>query len=309
MNKVCTISTIKAPSRETIMFVNYHLNIGIDQVIIFFDDPHDPAVDHLKNYDRVTCMRCDDSYWKQNGGSRPLAIEDRQVINNNYGLEMVRRKGFQWAIFIDHDELVYSDKNLKSVLSRTNADVIRFKIYEAVSEKEHYDNIYNTALFKTSARSFQIRAAMLLGCKRAFFEDKYFRGHMDSKVAVRLSADIKKMCIHGPSLSENLFFEKKTRKIILLHFDCVGIDAWKAKRLGRLDKLSIKGLRGHIKRQQEIFAKALNDGEELRRLYRENYIIPKYEQMILRMLNMLASVQIDKKLFAPPKWADGMHHH
>lgn len=302
MNKVSTISTIKAPTPEIIMFVNYHLNIGIDRVIIFFDDPQDPAIDSLKDYDRVTCVRCDDSYWEQNGGSRPLPIEDRQVINNNNGLQMVRRESFQWAIFIDHDELVYSDSNLKCLLSRADADVIRFKIYEAVSEKEDYVNIYDTALFKVSARSFQIWAAMLLGCKRAFFEGKYFRGHMDSKVAIRLSADIKRMGIHGPQLHGNRILEKTVSDIMLLHFDCVGMDAWRKKRLGRLEISSIKGLRGHHKKQQEIFAQALQiGGEELSRLYRENYIVPKYEQIVLRMLNMLATVHINKKLFESPQ--------
>lgn len=305
MSKICTISTIKASLRETLMFVYYHLNVGVDQIIIFFDDPNDKAADYLQDFERVTCVRCDDFYWKQNGGTKSPAIEDRQVINNNNGLVMARDRGFQWAIFIDNDELVYTDSSLKDILSRINGDVIRFKIYEAVSEKEHYDSLFDTALFKTSARSIQIKAAMLLGCKRAFFEGRYFRGHMDSKVAVRVNADIIKMYIHGPQLSEKGIVERKTNKIKLLHYDCVGIDAWKSKRLGRLEKSSVKGLRGHIKKQQELFASALSrDGAALHHLYRENYIIPKFEQKILRLLNMLAYVHIDKKLFERPKEAD-----
>jgi len=299
MNKVCTVSTIKAPVSETLMFVNYHLNIGIDQVIIFFDDPNDASAGYLKDYRRVTCVMCDDSYWQKNGGSRPLAIEDRQVINNNNGLEMARERSFQWAIFIDNDELVYPAGDLKLLLSGIKADVVRFTIYEAISEEEYYDNIFVPALFKRPARSLQIRAAMLLGCKRAFFEGKYFRGHIASKVAVRVNTEIKKVGIHGPASSGVV--EELTRQIMLLHYDCVGIDSWKTKWLGRMNVSAVKGLGSNRKRQLELFAKALHqDNTELRGLYRQVYLIPKYEQMILGMLNMLASVQLDKKLFEPP---------
>lgn len=310
MNKVCTISTIKAPLSETLMFVNYHLNIGIDQIIIFFDDPNDAAADYLKDYRGVTCVRCDDSYWEQYGGLRPLAIEDRQVVNNNNGLEMAKSRGFQWAIFIDNDELVYPVGDLKTILSDSRADVIRFTIHEAISEEEYYDNIYVPALFKKPARSLQIRAAMLLGCKRAFFEGGYFRGHLDSKVAVRVNADIKIMGIHGPSSTGEGVIKKITPQVKLLHYDWVGIDSWKTKWLGRMNVSAVKGLRGIRKSQLELFAKALHkDGEELRRLYRQVYLIPKYEQVILRWLNMLTMIQLDRKLFEPPKNVDGFPRH
>lgn len=301
MNKVCTISTIKAPLSETLMFVNYHLNIGVDEVFIFFDDPNDAAADYLKDYRGVTCVRCDDIYWEQYGGIRPLAIEERQIANNNNGLEMARKRDYQWAIFIDNDELVYPDGDLKAILSGFRVDVIRFTIYEAISEEEYYENIFVPALFKKPAGSLQMRVAMLLGCKQAFFEGKYFRGHLDSKVAIRVNADIRQMGIHGPASSGESVVEKTTCQVKLLHYDCIGIDSWKTKWLGRMSVSAVKGLGENRKRQLELFAKALHkDGEELRRLYKEVYLIPKYEQMILRMLNMFASVKIDKKLFSPP---------
>ena len=301
MNTICTISTIKAPLGETLMFVNYHLNIGIDQIIVFFDDPDDVAADCLKDYPAVTCVRCDDSYWKQYGGLRPAAIEDRQVVNNNNGLEMARSRGIQWAIFIDHDELVYPVGDLKNILSALRTDVIRFTIHEAISEEEHYDNIYVPTLFKKPAGPLQIRAAMLLGCRRAFFEGGYFRAHLDSKVAVRVNAEVRMMGIHGPSSAGDSVVEKTTTQVKLLHYDCVGIDSWKSKWLGRMNVSAVKGLRGRRKTQLDLFASAIrNDGEDLRRLYRQVYLIPKYEQAILRGLNMLTVVQIDGKYFEPP---------
>ena len=41
------------------MFVNYHLNIGVDHIYLFFDDPTDAAADALARRARVTAVRCD----------------------------------------------------------------------------------------------------------------------------------------------------------------------------------------------------------------------------------------------------------
>jgi len=39
MTKVALISTVKGPTNEILMFVHYHLNSGLDEIILFFDDP------------------------------------------------------------------------------------------------------------------------------------------------------------------------------------------------------------------------------------------------------------------------------
>lgn len=59
-NKMCTVTTLMAPLNQTLSFVNYHLNIGIDHMFLFFDNPDDEAIDALKDYKRVTCFGCDD---------------------------------------------------------------------------------------------------------------------------------------------------------------------------------------------------------------------------------------------------------
>lgn len=298
MAKLCIVSTIKASPKETSMFVNYHLNIGINHIFIFFDDPNDSAIPALKNNKAVTCISCNESYWNENAGERPHPIEERQIFNNNFGMSIARNKEFDWAIFIDHDELLYPRNNLERSLENSGADVVRFQIYEAASDHMHYDNLYDTSLFKTSARSFQIWLGALLGCKHAFFEKRYFRGHQDSKVAIHLCARIKKMGIHEPIGTGNHYEEKKTKEIILLHFDCVGFDAWKTKSLGRIAINSANGLRGNRLRQQELFTKTLTeDNEKLESLYKEIFVIPKHEQRILKLLGMMTDIKLDKTLF------------
>ena len=53
-NKICTVTTGKVSLRNTLDFVNYHLNIGIDHMYMFFDDPKDVAINILSKYEDVT---------------------------------------------------------------------------------------------------------------------------------------------------------------------------------------------------------------------------------------------------------------
>ena len=202
-DKVCLVSTIRSTVTETIYFVNYHLNIGIDEIILFFDNPDDEAFVHLKDYTRVRLTRCDSDYWRTKGVSRPATIEDRQECNANVGLRVAAEAGFQWIIHIDSDELIVPKDDLKMILSMYSADVLRFAIKEAVSERDHYDNIFQATLFKERARGekrFRSRLAMLFGCSGAFFEGEYFRAHAASKAAIRVSPKITHLNLHGPKL-------------------------------------------------------------------------------------------------------------
>src|SRR5579863_8930815 len=146
--KVCIISTIRAPLRETMYFVNYHLNLGIDQIILFFDDPKDPAAEALSNYVRVRTIRCDSAYWAALRLEAPALVGQRQVMNVNYGMKLAGQIGFDWAIHIDGDELLMADGEIGNILAQQSVDVVRFAMKEAVSEKDRYDNVFEATLFK-----------------------------------------------------------------------------------------------------------------------------------------------------------------
>ena len=52
--KICTSTTLKTSLKSTLDFVNYHMNIGIDHMFLFFDDPKDEAIKILLDYPSVT---------------------------------------------------------------------------------------------------------------------------------------------------------------------------------------------------------------------------------------------------------------
>ena len=45
MTRIAIVSMVKAPLHELRLFVHYHLNIRIDEIILYFDDPQDPGLD------------------------------------------------------------------------------------------------------------------------------------------------------------------------------------------------------------------------------------------------------------------------
>jgi hypothetical protein len=305
-DKVCLVSTIRSPVIETIYFVNYHLNIGIDEVILFFDDPDDEAFALLQDYASVRLIRCDSNYWKAQGISRPATIEDRQECNANVGLRIAAENGFQWIIHIDSDELIVPKYQLKTALSMSSADVLRFTIKEAVSERDHYDNIFQATLFKERAKDekrLRRRLAMLFGCGRAFFEGEYFRSHAASKAAVRVSPKITHLKLHGPKLAKpETITETQTTLVTLLHYDCVGIDAWKTKWRRRIDgSATAVRIRPARQKQLDLFKEAYGNANDEIALYASLHKISKYQQLVLRILGLLTVIKLKDELFLRPK--------
>jgi hypothetical protein len=305
MEKIGIVTTLKAPLRETIQYVHYHLNIGVDKLLLFFDDPNDPAIRYFRLYPQVSCIPCNEEHWRKFATSHRLSLEDRLKINANIGLKTVREGGYDWIIHIDSDELLYSEETIGAVLAKTNSDILRFELYEAVPEKETYDDIFGeVTLFKRTASRFKRILARSLGCRHAFFRGEYFRGHIASKTAVRVKSDITRLGIHQPESGKKTMVMENTERIKLLHFDCCSLETWKTKWTRRLDGTAIvTHMRKNRRRQYEAFARAFQKGDEERllALYRRLYFIPEKEKRILNRLNLLTYIPIDKQLFDTPR--------
>ncbi len=62
MVKIAIVSMVKAPLNELRVFVHYHLNIGIDEIILLFDDPQDPGLEAFSPISAVTHIACSEDY-------------------------------------------------------------------------------------------------------------------------------------------------------------------------------------------------------------------------------------------------------
>ncbi len=307
---VAIISTVKAPLDQLVMFVNYHINLGVDEIILYFDDPEDPCLNVLSRHPNVTAIACSSFYWQENGGTRPTALEEIQILNLNNGAELAKSMRCKWIIHIDSDEILNPNGKLNEILMSSNADVLRFRVMEAVAEKSRYDHIFEPTLFKINANPKRVKLARLLGCFNAIYDGEYFRGHLASKTATRLDADVRQHGIHGPSGFDKTLIRKRTKDIALLHFDCIGMVDWAAKCESRIqtsattntDELAPTGNRPNRKNQFWQYVAAKQQGNEaLTKLYRKLYIIPRRERLILKALNMLCTVRLDRSLFQDPR--------
>lgn len=79
--RIASVTTLRAPLQETLRFVSYHRNTGVDRVILFFDDPADAAIEALRGWGGVTAIPCDDTHLASVGTSRDDALEDRIRAN------------------------------------------------------------------------------------------------------------------------------------------------------------------------------------------------------------------------------------
>lgn len=293
--KIAIVSTVKAPISELKIFVEHHCKIGIDHIILFFDDPEDDAFDYFANYGNVVAIACDEHYWVETASNRPVNIEGRQVLNANKGFIIAKENSCDWIIHIDSDELIYPTNRLHDLLNNCNADLLKFEVLEAVSEKKEYEHIFVPSLFKRTPNQFQIKLAQLFGCRSAIYNGEFFRGHLASKVAVKISENILSLGIHGPKFSSGDVILKSTRRIKLLHYDCIGFEAWKRKWSRRFDGTATASeMRENRQQQFDEFRSALEEGDEaLSVLYQKMQVIPKKERAVLHKLNMLIRLDIN----------------
>ncbi len=298
MVKTAIVSTVRTPLEDLLHYVHYHLNIGIDEIILFFDDPADEGVKAFTQHSNVTCIACSASYWNINGG-RPDFIAARQLVNVNNGAKMAAAKQCNWLIHIDNDELINPLVDIKQVLANTDAEAIRFTLLEAVSQHMYCEHIFIPQLFKKQSQKRSIQAAKLQGCSNAFFENRYFRGYGASKMAVRITPEIKQYSIHDAQKHHGILAVEKSDQLQLLHFDCVDFSTWLRKWKKRIDGTGTSNTMGIPRQKQlDLYRQARQKGhKELIALFKRLHHLPKNEQLILHGLGMLTTVKIDPDLF------------
>jgi hypothetical protein len=292
-DRVCLIATVRSPVNELLEFARYHLAAGVEKIVLFFDDPDDPAAAALADVGKVVSIRCDAAYWAARRMQKPDAIEHRQIANANFALQIARAEGYDWIAHIDSDELLLAERPLGLVLAEYSADVVRFDIKEAVAEQDFYVCRFETTLFRqplTEDRRKRLASIAPADIQGILFEGEYFRAHTVSKAAVRLNSRIESMGIHGPRSPR--LSEVQTPKIVLLHYDCIGIDDWRRKWVRRLDASgTATGMRAARVTQMKLFAQAYGDESAERALYALMHKVTERQKELLLGLDLMTVVR------------------
>lgn len=327
---ISTITTLKAPLEETLSFINYYLNSGIDRMYLFFDDPDDRAIAKIEHNDRLTIFRCDEAHWTELGISPDSKIQDKQEKNATLAFQMAGKSGVEWVLHVDHDELIYGPGSLKNYFRSVseNIEVIRFPVMEAMPQKQAYTNAFSEIhLFKvydalsvsvdrfsTSKKDETLqhnkakwwyrkrKIAQLLGSNHAKYHTgkNFLRGHQAGKTATRTSAQINSIKCHLPDPAKNTFPGMKvSQRFYVLHYDCMGFESWKNKWEMRLngtanfDTRQFSAYRNSILKDFEMHS---NEGSLLD-LYKNFYHLNSYERLLLKSAGLLRKISHSPDLF------------
>lgn len=294
------VTTIKATRQETMDFINYHNNIGIDYLYMFFDDPNDEVISHI-HFSNVICIRCDENHWRSIGCTSTHSIETRQTKNANLALQWMKEIGVDWVTHIDSDELIYTKRSLHKAISslEESIDYLILPPKESVPTKLNYKLPYRQInLFKVLPNEDQLANVIN---NNVLFEGEYFRGHTSGKSFTKVSANISSLGIHCPIFSDT----NNINSIILndasvLHFDCYDPASWSNKWSLRISGKSIAAdCRPNRLQQKKIYQESniSNDPDSLIEAYKKMYFIDPSNITELLNIGLLERIYINKKLF------------
>ena len=332
MATICTTTTLDCPTYVLLPWISYHLNIGIDHMFLFFDNPSHPGIAAVENHPRITVVRCDGVYWPGGAAKREkLTLHERQWYNANKALQWARERNFDWIVHIDSDELLYYPGCLHKAFEALpkTVEVVRFRVYEAIPEKLHYEHPFAEIRYfrvgpirptkktrplswkewmQAGARvsSYYLRLAVAkLLCPAA--RGPFLRGHIGGKSAVRTDARIQGMGVHLPAPPPGHHYRDFFLPGgALLHYDCSDFDSWLKKWRGRAAERHVP--RNRDRKRKKYLAKFLEaaskkDPNALVALFCDQYMMNTLELRILELLGLIRRI-----VFPDNVWQDvGIH--
>lgn len=285
MDSICIAVTVRADFTIIDKFIKYHLSRGIDEILVFLDDPifNKNIPDYSSS---VKFILCDKYYWENidisvNGykvHSRPEAIEQRQFSNYLYAAEITQ---CDWLANIDIDELIYSPYCLNSILSLLPLYVfsIRMKSAEAIYDKTDPSDIFDTEFFKiNSIKNNKISSKFY---DKSLLSNNGFWGHRLGKILARTTEVIKRISNHyiWPN-NENLITDIEFDFLYLLHFEGMTKSYFIEKQIRRFSK--------------EVIVQNLSAREFKRLNYFKKCYIEKNENGLIQLYNSMHLFQGDR---------------
>ena len=105
-----SVVTVLKENLETSMeFVRWYKRLGAREIIMFFDDPNDPAIAKLADTEGVIAIGCDPAFWDSIGQFDGKKFVKRQNAALNHGYRMVTS---DWVLAVDSDEKLYDAAGL-----------------------------------------------------------------------------------------------------------------------------------------------------------------------------------------------------
>lgn len=248
------VATVDEPPAVVQAFVAWHLALGADEVLLYFDRPEDPAAGLFDHIDAVSVTRCDDTYWAQGGAGRPDKHQLRQVHNatDAYG-----RMQSEWLLHADADEYLWAEGPvgdvLESVYPRTDCLIV--PVAERIYIADDVAPTVFSGAFRRPSRKNRWDADLDALTMRGL------TGHANGKAFSRRARDFE-VSIHRPRAPKGTELQRaRAVELTLLHFDGLTPFNWIYKLLRKADAVANhNGMTPSPHRQAQINAVLADPG-------------------------------------------------
>ncbi|WP_299350096.1 glycosyltransferase family 2 protein [uncultured Shimia sp.] len=311
------VATIKAPAREVLSFVAYHLDLGADHLFIYLDNHNPRAEAALAAHPQVTVTRTDGDYWAARGRQKPAKHQVRQTVNATHTYATVT--DLDWLLHIDVDEFLCPNRPVHEMLEDLAPDVVCARVHPAEAlATDGQDGLDPSATYCKGWMSNDVDRRRLEQELYPSF-GKYMRGgfvsHFIGKIFVRTGLSPLMFRIHRGTIDgEEIAPQVALHGIDLCHMHITDWASWQKVFDYRLDKGSYRsdlnptrdagsgGLSMH-----DLFSFLIEDGGEaaLRRFFDEVCLARPELLESLRQHDLLRVLHLDldakrKRIF--PDW-------
>ena len=225
------VATVKAPADDILNFVAHHLNLGADEVHIYFDEPNPEAQSVLETHPRVKTILCDEKYWRRRRPheehQRPPMHQGRQFANAKWAY---MHCNVDWLAHIDVDEFLWPQSPIAEQLAALPEECLcaRLRPIEALSSEEQTDTEGKT-FFKSCAKAWQQRLDETPQIYPTFggVLNGGYLSHVSGKLFVRTGLQDIRFKIHNLETPQgNNPGEQLLEDTDLLHFHAKSWEQW-----------------------------------------------------------------------------------
>ena len=222
-----TVATIaREPLPVLDRFLRWHLAQGAARIILFLDDPHDPAQHRLTGDPRVETRLCTPAFWSALGLDPDARFTRRQraVMSLAY-----RDVATGWVMILDADELMWMPgRNLPEALATLPADTLSLRVATA----EQVTLADGTGAFRLPVPRATVNE--IYGDDADLFRPRFgLVGHPEGKSIHRAALPGLRLKLHwaetetGETLPGALW--GAAENAYLLHYFAPGYAPWRAK--------------------------------------------------------------------------------
>ncbi len=239
------VSTIRAPLPDILRFAAYHLDLGVDRLYLFLDEPNRHAVRVLRRHPRIEIRVCTDDYWQRREIARPEKHQVRQSTNATF---IYGQTDLEWLAHIDVDEFLWASAPIPDLLREISPEslAVRVRPVEALAGGED--------LYKAFVPAGPDRQDLIETIYPNFgaFLPSGFLSHVQGKLFVRTGIRSLRDRIHNIAVQNEIIpCKDELPGVDLCHHHASDWDHWYAHYRFRLERGSYQpGMTPNVAREK-----------------------------------------------------------